>query len=121
VTRWRVGLGAAASTIWHRQTALRWHCLAPFAITDHAGPDGQRGYRGRDFWETRRKIVAVPSEQPDPLLVAPVEDAEAVVLDLVNPAVVPRRRIRPSRKAGLEGDGGLNAAPLGVRRQGGGK
>ena len=61
-------------------------------------------------------MLAVAGEQPDAVALAPRQDAKAVVLDFMNPNVAGGRRACPSRKTGLEGDGALNAAPLGQHR-----
>ena len=47
------------------------------------------------------EIVAVSSEEPHPIAVAPRHDAEAVVLDFVNPIRSGRRPIGGAGKAGL--------------------
>ena len=81
------------------------------AIND-TRPHRQGRHGGGDLWEARRKIVAVSGKQPCAPLFAPGKDSESVVLDLMNPAVAGRRRICPSRKAGLKRYGALNATPL---------
>ena len=54
-------------------------------------------------------MLTVAGEQPDAVALAPRQDAKAVVLDFMNPNVAGGRRVCPSRKTGLEGDGALNA------------
>ena len=54
-------------------------------------------------------MLAVADEQPDAVALAPRQDAKGVVLDFMNPNVAGGRRVCPSRKTGLEGDGALNA------------
>jgi hypothetical protein len=83
---------------------------------DDARLHRQGGHRGSDLRETGRKIVAVTSEQPYAVPLAPGQDAEAVVLDFVNPAEAGRRRVCPLREAGQERDGVLDTAPLGQDR-----
>ena len=68
---------------------------------------------GGDLRIARRKIEAVTGEQPHAVAVAPSENAKTIVFDLVNPTGAGRRGVCPSRKAGLQRDGGLNAPSLG--------
>jgi hypothetical protein len=53
---------------------------------DYAGARGQCGDGGRREREARRKIVAVAGNEAHACSVAPRYDAEAVVLDLMNPS-----------------------------------
>jgi hypothetical protein len=46
----------------------------------------QRGQDGDDLREAAREVIALPGEQLHAAVGAPGHDAEAVVLDLVNPA-----------------------------------
>ena len=69
---------------------------------DDAGMDGQSLDRGGDEWETVGEVVAVPAEQADAAPAPVREDAEAVVLDLVNPARARRRLAGRSRQAWFE-------------------
>src|SRR6516165_10180032 len=50
------------------------------------------------------EVGAVAGGEPDAILVAPGEDAEAVMLDLVNPAGTGRRLLGRARQAWFEGD-----------------
>src|SRR6516165_3534704 len=50
------------------------------------------------------EVGAVAGGEPDAILVAPGEDAEAVMLDLVNPAGTDRRLLGRARQAWFEGD-----------------
>ena len=56
-----------------------------------------------DLREARREIVTIASEQPHTFGVPPRNDAEAVVLDLVNPACPFWRLLGCSRQAGKDG------------------
>ena len=53
---------------------------------DYARPHREALDRGGDLRKARGEIVAIAPEQPDTPLVAPGEDAEAIVFDFVNPA-----------------------------------
>ena len=53
---------------------------------DYARPHREALDRGGDLRKACAEIVAIAREQPDTPLVAPGEDAEAIVLDFVNPA-----------------------------------
>ena len=65
---------------------------------DEAGPCRQRRDSRGGQREAPCEIVAVTREEPHPIAVAPRHDAEAVVLDFVNPAR-PRRLIRKTWQA----------------------
>ena len=56
---------------------------------DDAGPRRQSRHRGGDFREAAREIVAVSRKQLYAIALTPSENAEAVVLDLVNSKVRP--------------------------------
>jgi antitoxin (DNA-binding transcriptional repressor) of toxin-antitoxin stability system len=53
---------------------------------DYARPHREVLDRGGDLRKPCAEIVAIAREQPDTPVVAPREDAEAIVLDFVNPA-----------------------------------
>src|SRR5262249_37298505 len=69
-----------------------------------------------DLREARHKVIAIACEQLDAVSIPPRYDTEPIVFDFMNPAVSRGRRNGPSRKARVQRDGALNAAPLGERR-----
>jgi hypothetical protein len=83
------------------------HCetipIADDGLTvDQAGLHRQQGHRGDDLRKTAREVVTPAREQPHAAVNAPRQDAEAVVLDLVNPAAPRGRLLRRTGKAGLD-------------------
>jgi CheY-like chemotaxis protein len=63
---------------------------------------GKRGYGGGGQREAVREVVAVARDQADAAALPSRHDAEAVVLDLVNPAGAGGRLLRGARQAGLK-------------------
>jgi hypothetical protein len=55
---------------------------------NHAGTYRQASNSGHDQWEALGEILAVAGEEPRARGVAPRQDAEAIVLDLVQPVRV---------------------------------
>jgi hypothetical protein len=81
---------------------------------DYARTHLQRPHGLDDLRKAAGKIVAVAAHQADGLAPRVGQDAEAVVLDLVNPARARRRRGGGSRQARIErwrGSIGANTAP----------
>jgi hypothetical protein len=72
-----------------------------FAI-DEAGSRRQRSNGPSDEWETPGKVVPVSCDEPDAGALAPRHDAEAVMLDLMNPAGTRRRLFGGARQARLK-------------------
>ena len=69
---------------------------------DQARAHRQQGHRRDDLRKTAREVVTPAREQPHAAVNAPGHDAEAVVLDLVNPAAPRGRLLRRTGKAGLD-------------------
>jgi hypothetical protein len=68
---------------------------------DEAGACRQRRDRCGGQWEASSEIVAVSSEEPHTGSIAPCHDAEAVVLDLMQPVPADRRPVGRAGKARL--------------------
>jgi hypothetical protein len=75
-----------------------------FAV-DYAGTRGQGSDRGSSQRESASEIVTLAGEEADPIPLAPRYDAEAVMLDLMNPVRPCRRLIGRARKAWLNDAG----------------
>jgi CheY-like chemotaxis protein len=78
---------------------------------DDAGFDGQLLDRGGGEGEAVTEVIAVASEQTNAPAAAVRHDAEAVVLDLVNPARSGRRMLDRPRQAGLK----TRQGPIGLQ------
>ena len=83
----------------YRQAALIDH---DGLAVDQAAFDRKAFDRGHDLRISGREIVAVARIEPHPIAVAPGQDPEAIVLDLVNPAGAGRRFFSRTGKAGLQ-------------------
>ena len=77
-----------AQEVEHREAALVDH---DDLSVDEARPHRQVRNRFDDLRKAVGEVVAVPREQPDAAAVPPSQDAEPVVLDLVQPARACRR------------------------------
>ena len=77
-----------AQQLEHREAALIDH---DGLAVDEAGAHRQASDGLDDLREAVGEIVAIPRVQPNATAVAPRHDAEAVVLDLVQPALAARR------------------------------
>jgi hypothetical protein len=69
---------------------------------DQVGARRQRRDRRHDQGKALAEIVAVAAVEPHASGVAPVQDAKAVVLDLVQPAGAGRRGFGRGRQAGFD-------------------
>ncbi len=80
-----------------------------FAV-DHARPD-RKGRESRSGqWKPRGEVVAITRDQAHAIGIAVTDDAEAIVLDFVQPTVTGRRCFHRTWQAGFKPRTGLGEA-----------